>query len=151
MVLALGVLGVVASLLVSALLLATSGYAPREWGRFVERRASRSPTLVATPLNALAGWLDRRDRMPRVASTALPAWAGIGAGATATAPTQGIVHTVNSVESLRVALAQVNPGDTILLQDGRYIVSERPIELNRAGTAQAPIRLVGGSLGAASI
>ena len=60
-----------------------------------------------------------------------------------TAPMPAPGRQVGDIDSLRRALAEAKAGDVIVLRPGRYVVEGDPLQLNHAGTAQAPITLRG--------
>lgn len=67
----------------------------------------------------------------------------VGATAQVNASMPPPTITIGNTEALRHALAQAVPGQVIALAPGRYAIAGEPLQLNRAGSAAAPITLRG--------
>jgi hypothetical protein len=55
-------------------------------------------------------------------------------------------HSVSDIDELRRAVASAEPGDDIVVEAGRYVLST-PLDLSQSGTSEAPIQLRGAAAG----
>lgn len=110
---------------------------PGEAIRYLQRRLQGHPILEALALPALGWWQARVERA--VPAAALPL---LGRGPGPAGPPPAGAIGVASIEALRTALHDAAPGQTIVLQPGRYRV-ESTLSPRQAGRADAPITLRG--------
>jgi parallel beta-helix repeat protein len=94
----------------------------------------------------VAGWLQGANRLDRLTGLAPPAWTGAGPAHDGVLP-PGRLRPVATIEALRQAAENAEPGDVILLQPGVYPVRGRYLTFWRPGTAAAPITVRAPRLG----
>lgn len=138
-----------AGLAAGAYVLGTLAMTPSQVGLFLQSHAGGRGELTGGAMDAVASSLQALDRMHVRNDIQLPA--GIGADVKRhTERPGGPVRLVGSAEALRLAIQQANPGDIVELLPGRYLL-ERPIAVDRPGSAAAPIVLRAPALGSVVI
>jgi parallel beta-helix repeat protein len=128
---------VVLGLGTAAVVVQQAGVAPRQLGPYVEKRTSGHNPLIVKGGRWVAATLLALDRgddgwapEPALALGAQPQPVG--------SDSAGKVVLVADLPELRAALARAEPGDAITLLPGTYRI-DAPLDLNRPGSAQAPI------------
>lgn len=115
---------------------------PRELAPYIEQRtAGHRPAIVALG-HWLADYLRQNDRMAALNSNLPNLLLGVQKNG-ALAVRQSVQRQVNvaNIEQLRAALYTAQPGDEITIAPGHYVLNERSLLMNQAGTAEAPITL----------
>lgn len=115
------------------------GIAPRTLSPYIAKRTSgHNPLITGTGEYVSATLMD----LDRGAPPVLPAALLLNVGAQpqpAGRVTPGVM--VSTPEEVRAAVARARPGDVIVLAPGTYRFAERPVDVNQAGQADAPIVL----------
>ena len=121
-----------------ALFLQERGITPRALAPYIDKRTSgHNSTIVGAGQLSVAALL-RLDRgAPALQLAAIP---GVGAGH-AIAAGLGQRRIVSTSDEVRKAIGEAAPGDVITLLPGRYLFARAPLDVTRAGTAQANIVL----------
>lgn len=129
--------------------LSTQSFAPREWARYAERRASGHNPLIEGAGRLIGSSLRALDAYSPSSLSGLPDWIGAHPDRSGREPVGRIVGVVDEV-SLREAIAQAVPGDVLTLLPGEYRI---PASLtpSRAGLADRPIVLRAERLGTVSL
>lgn len=107
-------------------------------------------TFIESVGKTLSHWLIRLDRGPQWVATALPQWPpSHGPEHPDAAAATGRDVRVTDSNGLLRAIAAAEPGDRITVAPGRYLFEGREsIDVQRPGTAAAPIVLRGAAPGA---
>ncbi|MDE2007587.1 MAG: hypothetical protein KGI51_13550 [Rhodospirillales bacterium] len=124
---------------------------PRDWGRYLERRAAGHNPLIERGTALVASYLHWVDRLPGDDTIAVPLGIGASSAHDVAPPPAGHLVVVDSTASLRAAVAGARPGDVIELAPHTYRLEDRGLYAGNAGTAAAPITLRAAGLGMAVI
>lgn len=135
--LGLSVLGGFLGLLVVLAVLSSQSFAPREWARYVERRASGHNALIEGVGALMGSSLRALDAYSPSALSSLPNWIGAHPERSGRAPAGRIVDVVDEA-SLREAMARAEPGDVLTLLPGEYRIPAT-LSPTRSGLADRPI------------
>jgi hypothetical protein len=137
----------------AAAVLERAAVSPRLMAAYVERRAMGHNALIegsGQSVARLLHWLDRGDLVPWLEG---PALAGTHGKPPPAPEPQGGGRAVVVASNLDLidALARALPGDVITLLPGRYRFEGGALEVNRAGSAEAPIVVRAAALGTATL
>src|SRR5262245_48241253 len=133
----------------AAVVLERVAVAPRLLALYVERRTGGHNAAVESAGRRVARWLLRADRGQPLAPLDVPAYSGAQpdrwADVTPGADGQSIL--VATEDDLFTALDRAQSGDVITLLPGVYRFDTRTLQVNRAGTKEAPIVVRAAALG----
>lgn len=113
------------------------GMAPRTLAPYIAKRTSGHNPAIEAAGRVASGTLMALDRGGAV-DPALPGLT-LGAQPLPANPGTPVGTLVNDPDALRGAVAHAQPGDVITLAPGTYRFTDRPIDANRPGSADAPI------------
>jgi len=128
----------------------TMQIAPRQLAFLIDAHAAGHPGPAGRMAALVSSSLDRLDRVAGRTDAPFPAWAGANESHDGILP-DGRLRSIASVDELRQALGNAQPGDVLELQPGTYRIDSANLAIYQPGTPTAPITLRAAHTGQAVI